>query len=68
MDDELRAKIITWVNENVTKYILRSPGDYWTRLAQDAVGRFGSLNDTDEAKELRIWIADVVHKRLNCEY
>jgi hypothetical protein len=68
MDEDLKARIIAWVNKNLKGYIIKSPSDYRTPLVQDAITKFGSCSDTDEAKEVGDRIAEVIRKRLNCEY
>jgi hypothetical protein len=67
MDDELKARIVGWVNKNVTAYIIKTGGDYRAQLTQDAIVKFTLSTNPDEAKELGIEIAELIRKRLNCE-
>jgi len=67
MTEELRVEIVGWVNKNIRNYIIKAGGDYHKYLRENAIAKFGSGDQTDDAKELREQIAEVIRKRINCE-
>ena len=65
MKKELSKEIYQWVLSNEDSYRRECDGDHRYYLTEDAIDKFGSRDETEDAEEDRWEIGDIVYKALN---